>query len=482
MRPNMRQTAAAGLLALALVGTVGTVALAAPNVSAKVTVATGGPLVLTGIDAEDCGPGGHGPIANYVALVNSILGNTANGGNGILVIGANGTGPQNFWNAIGTGTGETITFGAASDSFAGYQMLAIVGSAPETCGGLTAAQNTTLTGRSGDFAAFVNTGGGLLGNTQSDFPNAQQFAYVGGVGGITSISAQYSDIDPTAEGTAVGVTNALDVCCWHSAFISFPSFLVPFAWVAGSMTQAAVIGGTSVSLPEGGLPPPRPGVNGGGKGNGAGQSSNDPNPNTNPSDAKALPGMDPATATARCRPQRGTCAVEPPPGVDSRFRIDAAGGEREAILFATTNGNYRPASIQEGPAGRPNCPDYTERNADWVQFGFLQPERGKSWAKTAYMTQRQAMTKKAAAVLLRRLQVCFAAPYEFPTRAGYRPGTQGSDRVGVLPECSSLQVRAAKGRVAPCVSARKVVKVPGGWVVRLVFRVPANAKDPKALG
>lgn len=35
--------------------------------------ASGGPVVVTGIDAEDGGPGAHGPIANYVTLVSSIL-------------------------------------------------------------------------------------------------------------------------------------------------------------------------------------------------------------------------------------------------------------------------------------------------------------------------------------------------------------------------------------------------------------------------
>ncbi|MFK4998901.1 hypothetical protein ACI2OX_21215 [Bacillus sp. N9] len=47
----------------------------------------GGPLILMGIDAEDGGVNGHGPIANYIQVVNSILSNVSNGGSGILVIG-----------------------------------------------------------------------------------------------------------------------------------------------------------------------------------------------------------------------------------------------------------------------------------------------------------------------------------------------------------------------------------------------------------
>lgn len=38
-----------------------------------------------GIDAEDGGPGGHGPITTYEDVVNSILSNVTNGGSGILV-------------------------------------------------------------------------------------------------------------------------------------------------------------------------------------------------------------------------------------------------------------------------------------------------------------------------------------------------------------------------------------------------------------
>ena len=209
-----------------------------------------------------------------------------------------------------------------------------------------------------------------------------------------------------------------------------------------------------------------------------GPSSNDPNPNTNPgADPKPLPGMDPATATARCKPEKKICSVSVS-GPDSRFKIDAENGDDTAILFATMNGNWRPASVEA--SGKPNCPDYAEQNSDWVQFGFFEPERGKSWHKTGHMTQRQKMKRGAAEALAKKLQVCFAAPYTFPTRPGYRLGTSGPDRVGVLPECGT--VRAAKGRPAPCVVTREIIKVKGGWTVRITFKIPANSQDPKALG
>ena len=234
------------------------VALGIPLATSSVAVAAGGPVILTGIDAEDCGPNGHGPIANYVSMVDSILSNTTNGGNGILVIGANGPGPESFWNAIGAATGEPITFGTPTSSFAGFQMIAVVGSAPETCSGLTQAQNDVLATRQTDFANFVNNGGGLLGNTQANFPN--QYAYIGGLGSFASVSTSYSDIDPTPAGQAVGVTDALDVCCWHNVFTQFPSFLQVLAY-AGGTQNAAAIGGVGVIIapnPCAVIPTPNP--------------------------------------------------------------------------------------------------------------------------------------------------------------------------------------------------------------------------------
>lgn len=204
-------------------------------------------MVVTGIDAEDGGPGAHGPIANYVTLVSSILNQTANGGDRILVVGANGVYPRAFWNAIASGTGETVVYGNEHTSFAGFQMLAIVGSAPQTFGGLTEGQNNVLVGRQGEFAAFVNGGGGLLGNTQEDFANP--YAYLGGVGAFTSANIEYSDIAPTPDGLAVGITDALDVCCWHNVFTQFPSFMNALAYRAGSQ-EAAALGGARVVLPS----------------------------------------------------------------------------------------------------------------------------------------------------------------------------------------------------------------------------------------
>ena len=45
---------------------------------------SGGPVLLAGIDAEDGGVDGHGPISVYVDLVEGVLANVTNGSTGLL--------------------------------------------------------------------------------------------------------------------------------------------------------------------------------------------------------------------------------------------------------------------------------------------------------------------------------------------------------------------------------------------------------------
>ena len=76
---------------------------------APARAATGGPVVLMGIDAEDGGPGGHGPNSIYQDVVNNTLSQATNGGSGILVVGGGKDPSDNvtqFWNAIDAGTTE----------------------------------------------------------------------------------------------------------------------------------------------------------------------------------------------------------------------------------------------------------------------------------------------------------------------------------------------------------------------------------------
>lgn len=128
-------TAVLLMMAIATLSTVPVFALA------------GGPVVLMGIDAEDEGVNGHGPITSYEQVVNSILSSVTNGGSGILVIGCGKSATDDvtkFWNQIATDTGNTVTCvneasNIASQSFAGFAMIGVVSNSPETpSGGLIA--------------------------------------------------------------------------------------------------------------------------------------------------------------------------------------------------------------------------------------------------------------------------------------------------------------------------------------------------------
>ena len=210
-----------------------------------------GPVILMGIDAEDGGPGGHGAISVYQNLVNNLLGGVTNGGANVLVLGSNGGNVASFWSALDAGIGSSVTMGNSASigtqSFLGYALIAIVSDQLNTpSGGMTAAQNTALTGRQAAIAAFVNAGGGLLGFS-SQF-GANSYNYVGGLGSFTfNTPPQYNNITATAAGNAVGITSTnLDVCCWHQTFATYPSFLNVLATAPNG--QAAAIGGATVTI------------------------------------------------------------------------------------------------------------------------------------------------------------------------------------------------------------------------------------------
>ncbi len=233
-----------------------------PTWSSPARAAAGGPVVLMGIDAEDGGPYGHGPIGNYVSIVNDMLGRVANGGSGILVIGANGTYPISFWNAIDSaipGHPVTRVTGASnitSQSLAGYAMIAVVSDYFNTWGGLTPAENNALTARQADIAAFVNNGGGLLGfSSDWYYTGSTSYGYLAGLGSFTfNTGLGYDNITPTAEGAAMGITDAFDICCWHDTYVTYPSFLRVLAvandYWGGGYGQAAAIGGGNVVISD----------------------------------------------------------------------------------------------------------------------------------------------------------------------------------------------------------------------------------------
>jgi hypothetical protein len=117
-----------------------------------------------------------------------------------------------------------------------------------------------------------------------------------------------------------------------------------------------------------------------------------------------------------------------------------------------------------------------------VQFGF-RSGAGSTFEKNATMTSTHPTSRNAAESRLAVEQVCFEAPYRFVTRPGFASARHGKVFGGVLPDCDRVIAAAARVRLAtPCVTSRQAARVGGGWAVRLVFWIPPNRQDPKALG
>ncbi len=258
--PGRARTAGSVLLIWLLASVIGALLPASPA-----TGAAGGPLVLMGIDGEDGGPNGHGPIANYVQIVNSVLANVTSGGTGILVVDSATSSTANtrtFWNAISAGSGKPVTYvsgpAISTQPLGGFAMVAVASDFRNTPGGgLNAADNLRLGARRSAVAAFVNGGGGLMGFS-SNFTASEggPYPYLGDLGSFTfNFPPQYSNITPTTDGLAIGITNAFDVCCWHDEYVTFPAFLKVLARNA-STGRAAAIGGVNVVISDIVLSPP----------------------------------------------------------------------------------------------------------------------------------------------------------------------------------------------------------------------------------
>ena len=216
-----------------------------------------GPVVLMGIDAEDGGPNVHGPIAVYEDVVSDLLSQSGSPGAGILVVGGGKNAADHvttFWNQIGSDLGVGVTFVngaggiAALPVLSGFKLVAVASSVFETgSGGLTDAENNALTGKAAAIADFVNNAhGGLLGLTQAHLNNP--YGYLGSIGAFAfAFPPQFNDITPTPPGTAIGITDALDVCCWHDEYITYPGFLGVLA-VNPATGEASAVGGSQVVI------------------------------------------------------------------------------------------------------------------------------------------------------------------------------------------------------------------------------------------
>jgi Ca2+-binding RTX toxin-like protein len=213
---------------------------AAPARAAIVQVA------LLGVAAEHGGVGGQGPIGAYENMVSSML--AISSGTDILVLGG-GKSPLDdvttFWQRVASDLSVGVTFEHGADGiqnrpFPGFAMIVVVSSqAGGSSGGLTQDENDALAAREDDIAAFVKTGGAVLGFSQCGLVNP--YAYlVKAVGDLPQhVNLDYADITPTPEGTDLGVSDALDGGSWKEEYAP-SSFFEVLATNAATGNPAAV--------------------------------------------------------------------------------------------------------------------------------------------------------------------------------------------------------------------------------------------------
>ena len=210
-----------------------------------------GPVILMGIDAEDGGVGGHGPITVYDSVLGSLLGNVTNGGSSVLVIGGGKIASDDvtsFWNALTPAVAYANgAAGISAASFAGYAAIAVVSDFVNTPdGGLTNAENDALSLRQAAIASFVNSGGGLIGFSSVELTTP--YGYLASLGSFSFGTVFDDDITATPAGTGVGITDALDICCWHDSYATYPSWLNVLATYPNSNNSVAALGGANVTI------------------------------------------------------------------------------------------------------------------------------------------------------------------------------------------------------------------------------------------
>jgi len=206
--------------------------------------------MLVGIDTEyGLRPGdtSHGTIGAWANVIQTgVLAHVTNGQSAILVIGGGKTSTDmmtSFWNQIGTALGRTVVYSNSAAisnvNLNNYAMIAVVNST-DGSGKLTQNELNLISARRSDIVTFVCNGGAVFGSSCDLNPS---YGYITGVGSITTAMNQYTDIDTTAAGNAVGITSTnLDGGPWHTVFNTFPPFLQVLATSSVSGRVAAIGG------------------------------------------------------------------------------------------------------------------------------------------------------------------------------------------------------------------------------------------------
>ncbi|MBT5471633.1 MAG: hypothetical protein HOK41_13605 [Nitrospina sp.] len=200
-------------------------------------VAAGGPVILSGDDADDrshCEGSRCGQL--YGKALSFVVNNSQSNGSGIVAIGVNSSralSSLNSWNnPTNGGPGVTITHARttaeiSSVDFSNFAMIYIPSDSRNTSGGMTSGQLTTLNSRQTNIVDFVNNqGGGLLALTEAGYSHQYNWLPLS-LNTSNTGHSRSSVIRPTAEMDAItpGLTaSQLSHCCFHTVFTGPPGF------------------------------------------------------------------------------------------------------------------------------------------------------------------------------------------------------------------------------------------------------------------
>jgi len=174
-------------------------------------------------------------------------------------------------------------------------------------------------------------------------------------------------------------------------------------------------------------------------------------------------GVQPAVSALFTIQQVAIACVE---DVDCSGSLSTPRSNVDASAFAGpgTDAGFLQMSFNTG--FRPDCAGYEEFSADWAVV--LGPDRQKRIVYSIDKRVMNANPNNGAS----SLQMCFAAPFTFATRAGGSPAEADVDGDGItdwyyatLPDCGA----------PPCVAARHKDRAGNGVIE---VQAPAGAEDP----
>jgi len=152
--------------------------------------------------------------------------------------------------------------------------------------------------------------------------------------------------------------------------------------------------------------------------------------------------------------------------IDCAGSLDSSRSRVDASAFAAPGADAGFLQLSFNTGFKPDCAGYDETSADWALV--LGPDRQK---RVVYAIDKRVMNASPNNGAS-SLQMCFAAPFTFATRAGGAPQEADVDNDGdvdwyyaTLPDCGA----------PPCVASRHKDRAGNGVIE---VRAPSGAEDP----